>query len=138
LSQFHPWGLTKSMKNLIDQEAANKGVYNFRDARIVDQSGVHASFEMSSDTGNLFTSIEARDSLKSFLKAQSDPDGLTINWLSQSEGVPHKEVRSLLGVKQTREMQTLMGTSSNEMIVQAHCRQEDLDYVTSQLRRFSK
>jgi hypothetical protein len=138
--QFEPWELSTGMKNLITRQSGHKTIYNFRDAKVIDQSRIHVTFQTEADTGaDLFSSKETRNSLNSFLSAKSDCDGLTVTWLPQSSDVPQKEMRTLLGVRQTLEMQrALAGRTSNEIVVQAHCRAEDLDYVTGQLRQFNK
>lgn len=138
--QFEPWELSIGMKNLITKQAGNQTIYNFRDAKVIDQSRIHVTFQTEADAGaDLFSSKETRNSLNSFLSAKSDCDGLTVTWLPQSNEVPQKEMRTLLGVRQTLEMQrALAGRTSNEIVVQAHCRAEDLDYVTGQLRQFNK
>lgn len=139
-SQFESWELSDAMKSLITKQGDNDGVYNFRDAKVIDKQRVHVSFQTEADSDrSLFASDETRESLQSFLEAKSDCDGLTVSWKPQTNDVPEKEMRTLLGVSQTQAMRTLLGNrASNEMVVQAHCRAEDLDYVTLQLRRFSK
>jgi hypothetical protein len=126
------------MKSLITKQVGNEAVYNFKDARVIDKSDIHVTFQSFSDTGTLFASTEARESLQSFLEAKSDCDGLTVTWLPQKGEVPEKEMRTVLGVKQTQVMQRSLARQSNEMIVQPHCSDKDLDYVTGQLRSFSR
>lgn len=126
MSQFDRWELTKAMAQLITNHAANKAVYDFRDASVVD-SGVHVSFEAIEDEGTLFSSLETRQSLTRYLAADSECDGLTVTWLKQSSGKPQKDLRTLLAARER-----------HEMIVFAHAPGEDLDYVTDQLRRFNK
>lgn len=136
-AQFEPWEMSKTMKNLIDKESANEKVYDFRDARLIDKKRVHVTFQAESDTGNLFGSDETRESLHTLLDAKSECDGLTVTWKPQSNEIPKKDLRTLLGVRQTQEMRRSV-RQSNEMVVQAHCSDEDLDYVTGQLRQFNK
>jgi hypothetical protein len=126
--QFDEWELSKPMSRLVREQQQNDSVYTFRDARVVDEeAGVQATFQTQSDGGNLFASIEARESVKNFLKAKSDLNGLTITWHPRSNGVPEKDLRMLLGANEP-----------HELVVLAHCSSEDLDYVTNQLRRSSK
>jgi hypothetical protein len=139
-SQFQPWELSDPMKSLITRQVGNERVYSFRDAKVIDRTRVHVTFQTEADSGrSLFASDETRDSLQSFLHAKSDCDGLTVSWMPQSNEIPAKEMRTLLGVRQTEKMRKLAGDRpSNEMVVQAHCSAEDLDYVTGQLRQFNK
>lgn len=126
-SQFNEWSLEKAMGKLIREQQSNNDLYTFRDASIIDQTGVHATFQTESDEGNLFASLETRESIKRFLDAKSDCDDLTVTWLARTSGVPSKDMRTLLGANKP-----------HGIVVLAHCSSGDLDYVTSQLRRFSK
>lgn len=127
-TQFDEWTLSKAMAQLITNQSENSRLYNFRDASVLDaNAGVHVSFETVLDDGNLFTSIETRDSLNKYLEAKSECNGLTVTWVGQSSGTPVKELRTLLGARKP-----------HELIVMAHCSDKDLDYVTDQLRRFNK
>jgi hypothetical protein len=124
-TQFEEWRLAVPMARLIQQP--NNAVYTFRDASVVDATGVHASFQTYEDQGDLFTSLETRKALQNFLAANSECKGLTVTWLPGPNGIPEKETRTLLAAKEPHEIVAL-----------AHCSSEDLDYVTNQLRGFSK
>jgi hypothetical protein len=137
-SQFTRWELPQAMRNLAAQQGSYKSVYNFSDAEVTDKLGNHATFEAELETGDLFASNEVRQSLQSFLKAKSDFDGLTVTWLHQKSKVPSKDTRIILGIRQSLGMRGSPNASSNEIVVQAHCSAEDLDYVTAQLRTFNK
>lgn len=124
--QFEPWNLEKSISRLILEQDKHTSVYNFRDARVLGE-GIQATFQTYADQGNLFESSQARNAIKGFMAADSDCNGLTVTWLPNSNQTPQTEIRTLLGSKE-----------SNEMIVPGHCLSGDLDYVTDQLRKFSK
>lgn len=126
-SQFDEWELAKPMGRLIREQQRNNSIYTFRDASIVDQIGVHATFQMETDQGNLFASIETREAIKGFLDADGNCNGLTITWHPRSNAIPEKDMRTLLGAN-----------DPHEMIALAHCSSEALDYVTNQLRSSSK
>lgn len=126
--QFDPWELSKGIANLISEQRNNKDIYSFRDASVIDKSGVHATFQMYEDQGgDLFASIETRDSIEGYLSAKSDFKGLTVTWEKQKSGTPQKDLRVFLAARERHE--TVAG---------AHSSREDLDYVTNQLRRFNK
>ena len=137
-SQFTPWELSKAMKNILDKQNSNKTIYHCSDAEVTDRHGNHATFQAELETGDLFASAEVRDSLKGFVKANSDFDDVVVTWLRQADDRPAKDTRTNLGVRQSLQMQTWIGTVSNEIILQAHCGAKDLDYVTGQLRTFNK
>jgi hypothetical protein len=137
-SQFEPWTLSKGMKNLVAKHTGNEKVYNFRDAKVIDKADIHVTFQAYSDARTLFESEATSESLQGYLDAKSEWDGITVTWLPQTNNIPAKETRTLLGVKQTQDLRKRVGEQSNEMIVQAHCSAEDLDYVPGQLRSFNK
>jgi hypothetical protein len=134
--QFDPWALAKMMTSIINKHSANEKLYKFRGAKLSDSAGNQATFETETETGNLFETSEMRQSLESLMK-NPHPEGLIVTWLAQND-LPPKDMRTILGVKQLQEMRSFVGEFSNEMIVPAHCRAKDLDYVTGQLRTFSK
>jgi hypothetical protein len=126
--QFNLWELSKPMAQLITNYAGNEKLYSFRDASVVDLiGGVNATFQTVSDEGSLFESLETRQSIQGYLKANKECSGLTVTWFPQPSGKPQKAIRTLLAAK-----------DSHEMVVLGHCSAEDLDYVADQLRRFSK
>jgi hypothetical protein len=128
-SQFDAWELSKAMTKLILEQTKNSAAYNFRDASVIDQTGVHASFQTYSDQGNLFASNETRDSIENYLQAKSECNGLTVTWLKGlgKPPIPQKDIRTLLGARK-----------SHEIIALANCASEDLDHVADRLRRFNK
>ena len=77
--------------------------------------------------GNLFASIETRDSIQRYLDAEGECKGLTVTWLKQDTGIPEKDIRTLLAAKEI-----------NEIVVFPHCSSEELDYVADKLRQFNK
>ncbi len=125
-TQFEGWALEKSIARLVLEQEKNKALYYFRDAKVIDPAGIHATFETHEEQGDLFASEQTRTSLQSYVK-ESECKGLTVTWLPGLNNTPEKETRTLLAARQP-----------HEIIVQAHCSGQDLDYVTNQLRRFSK
>ena len=121
------WPLRKLMAKLIVQQDRHTKIYTFRDASVIDKTGVHANFQAESDQGNLFASAETKKAVKSYMESDSDCNGLTVTWLENPNAAPLKDIRTLLGVRE-----------ANEVIVPAHCLAGDLDYVTDQFRFFSK
>jgi hypothetical protein len=124
------------MANVIRKHAQNNKLYNFRGAKLGDGAGNQATFESEAER-DLFTTSEMTLSVES-LMGKRDPDGLVVTWLTQTSGSPSKELRTPLGVNQGERMRTFVGGASNEIIISAHCTAEDLDYITGQLRSFSK
>ena len=137
-NQFTPWELALAMKNFAARQSSNQSVYHVSDAEITDSQGNHATFETELETGDLFASTEVRQSLQGFLKANSDFNGATLTWLTNKTAVPSRELRTVVGIRQSLAMRQSLAATSNEIVVQAHCTAEDLDYVTGQLRAFNK
>jgi hypothetical protein len=126
--QFDQWGLAKSMSRLVGEQEQNESIYTIPDAKIISKEGdVYAIFQTYSPEGSLFANTQTRESLKGYLKADGDLDDSTIIWHPKQNGIPEKDMRTQLGQNEP-----------HEMVVPAHCSSEDLDYVTSQLRRFGK
>jgi hypothetical protein len=127
-SQFAEWPLKAPMKRIALEGEKHAKTYEFRDAGVVDKGGdVFASFQTFSDQGNLFKSQQTLEAINSFIKAGGALNGLAVKWLPDPNAEPTEELRVLLGTKE-----------SNEMVVSGRCTAGDLDYVTDQLRRFSK
>ncbi len=137
-SQFTPWELSQAMKNLLDKQSGYKSIYHCSDAEVTDRHGNHATFGTELETGDLFASTEVRQSLQGFVKANSEFDDVIVTWLQQANNIPSKDMRTIVGVRQSQEMQQRLAAQTNEIIVQAHCAAEDLDYATGQLRSFNK
>jgi hypothetical protein len=126
--QFDPWVLTKPMGRIVTEEEKHPGMYTFRDAGVIDPRGdIHANFQAFSEQGSLFTNLQTREAITSYLNAKSELRGLTVTWLRNEKAAPQSDLRTLLGMKE-----------SHEMIVAGHCLGGDLDYVTDQLRFFGK
>ena len=127
-SQFSPWALTNAMKRIALEFKKHSGIYEFRDIGVLDkEQDVFANFQTFSDQGSLFKSEQTVDAITSFLEANGTLRGLAVRWLARPTSEPQKEVRSLLGMKEP-----------HEAIISGHSSAEDLDYVTEQLRSFSK
>lgn len=135
--QFDPWPLSEMMANLISKRGQNKTLYTFRGAQLGDGAGNQATFETETETGDLFATNEMTSSMESLVKRRP-PKGLVVTWLNQKGGIPSKELRTLLGIKQSENMRKFTGELSNEIIISAHCSADDVDYITGQLRSFSK
>lgn len=126
--QFRPWELKAAMRNIALQAEDNTEIYDFRDVGVVDEANdILGNFQTVSDEGILFKSQLTREAVKGFLESGGELNALAVRWLARPTSEPREEIRTLLGSRQL-----------HEMVVAAHCLPGDLDYVTSQLRAFSK
>jgi len=127
--QFKPWELKTAMRNIALQAEENAEIYDFRDVGVVDDiNEIFGSFQAFSDEGNLFKSQLTRDAVKGFLESGGDLNSLAVRWFARPTSEPQEEMKTLLGVRR----------KLHEVLVAGHCKAGDLDYVTSQLRAFSK
>jgi hypothetical protein len=127
-SQFTEWELSDAMKRIVLEAEENSGIYEYRDAGVLDKGeDVAANFQSVSDQGNLFKSQLTVASINGYLEAGGSMKGLSVKWLANPNAEPLVELRVLLSAKE-----------SNEVIVYGHCSAGDLDYVTNQLRAFRK
>ncbi len=127
--QFTPWDLTPAMRNIALDAENNNEIYDFRDVGVIDEpNDILGTFHTVSDTGILFKSQLTRDAVQRFLADGGELNALAVRWLARPTSEPKQELRTLLGTP----------TRAHEMVVREHCLPGDLDYVTSQLRGFSK
>jgi hypothetical protein len=127
--QCKAWELKAALRNVALEAEQNADIYDFRDVGMVDEANeILGSFEAFSDEGNLFKSQLTREAVKRFLEHGGDLNSLAVRWFSRPTSEPREELRTLLGTKK----------NLHEMVIAGHCTAGDLDYVTSQLRAFSK
>lgn len=126
--QFVPWTLAKARRRLIEEEEEHHKIYQFRDTRVIDPVSNRASFETYAPQGNLFASIESKEAIRTILRApQSQCTHLTVTWLKSDGGILTEDRRTLLGDREP-----------NEVIFPAWSEAKEVDYVTDQLRYFSR
>lgn len=126
-SDIDPWNLKTARKRLIEEEGKHSGVYSFRDTRLLDPHSTRASFEANPTSGYLFASIEAKDAIRGLLDAHSECTHLSVTWPPGKDETPSIELRTLLGDREP-----------NEIVIPAHCKPGDVDYVTDKLRFFNR
>lgn len=125
--QLVPWDLIKVRHKMIREADNYPKIYHLRDTRLLDKNGMRISFEPHATQASLFASVEVRDAVDGLLKAESDCTHLSIIWRAVKDGIPTRDLPVLLGDREP-----------NEMIVLGSCEAKDLDYVTEQLRYFSR
>lgn len=124
-SDFEEWQLIKPLKRLVIEQPQNKPLYTCHDVNVI-HGEVRVIFHTYTNDGDLFTNIQTRAALKNYLSNEGDCAGVVVTWLPGPNEIPKKETRTILAAKRGHE------------IVINNCSGEDLDYVTNQLRRFSK
>ena len=132
-NDFRPWDLGTVRRNLLDRETKDSkepAVYSTRDTRLFDpEHDARASFEGHVEAYDLLDVIEHHLAVERLLKAGNICTHLGIKWLhNEKRAVPSREVHTIL-----------MGERApNEVVIAGHCQPTDVDYITGQLRKFSR
>jgi hypothetical protein len=125
-SEFSEWDLTSARGKLVSTAKNNGKYYSTRDTTLVDPHSTAATFHPHSPQGDLFASSATADAIKGLLDAESACAQVAVTWFKRDGGLS-KDLRTHIG-----------GIRTNEMIVREHCEARDLDYVTEQLRFYSR
>jgi len=125
--QFDEWDLNNTRRRLIQEEERHNDCYRIRDARILDSNHAKASFEAHDTQGNLFAADETTKAIRGLLQAEGECTHVIITWLPQSSAAPTQDVRTVIG-----------HNHPNEVIFSGSLTATDVDYVTEQLRTFSR
>jgi len=123
---FGQWNLKKARRRMIDEQKKNSSIYRFSTTRLVDGDHNVASFECHDPQGHLFASQGVADSVKRLIH-NGECTNLYATWLPGKNPNPSRELNTLIGHNE-----------SNEIVIGGYCSSRDVDYVTDQLRHFSK
>ncbi len=124
--QFEDWDLNNTRRRIIEEEDRHEDCYLIRDTRILDSNHTRASFEAHATQGNLFAANETKKAIKGLLQADGECTTVIINWLKQNSA-PTQDVRTIIG-----------HNHPNEVIFSGSLTPGDVDYVTEQLRTYSR
>lgn len=128
-NSFTKWNLSKARATMQSQQKKYRKMYRCSHSRIRDGFQNVASFECNSPQGDLFASDGVSESAKRLTADDGECMQLRTAWLkSEKDVAPSRDVTTLIG-------QT---TDPNEVLFTAQCSSRDMDYVTDQLRFFSK
>ena len=129
-NELQAWDLKDARRNLIAEEEEHSSVYSTRDTRFFDEKhDARASFEGHADAYDLFEKVEYREAIEKLIKAGDVCTHLGIKWLQvEKQATPSREIQVIL----------LGERSPNEMVIIGHCEPADVDYITKQLRTFSR
>ena len=124
--RFKPWNLQSVSKKFFEQEASHKHLYRLGDAKLEDPHHNLVTFESYAPDGDLFAAAATQSAMKGLLDNEAKHKQQRILWLEQSDQ----------GIS---EISTLIGTrTENEVTFSRHQNSQGIDYVTGQLRAFSK
>lgn len=123
---FQKWDLEKPRHRMVLEQAKHKNVYKCSNTRVLDADHNVASFETHDPQSNLFASENMVYSVNKLI-GDGECTQLRVTWIPWKNALPSRELNTLVGHNE-----------SNELVIGGHCSSKDVDYVTDQLRRFSK
>ena len=121
-----PWDLSSARGRMLEEGKKNASIYRARDTRVRNE---HTTYTIESNelNGTLFDSVDDAETLRRTLDKKGECLNLSIFWLEQKDGVPSREIRTIIGESRP-----------NELVVPGQCAPRDVEYVTEQLRHFSR
>lgn len=127
---FVKWNLVKMQTKMVEEQRQHQKIYRCSDSRMKNSDNKIASFQCVMPEDDLFSSASVEESVKAFnRKKDGSCTGLRATWLQQkNDEVPSREVVTLLGHPE----------EYNRVLFTGQCTSKDVDYVTDQLRFFSK
>lgn len=124
---FKPWDLTQARSNMIGDEKLDGVLFSLRDTQVKMPGQERATFEPYLPGAGLFAAEYARGAIRDLLAADSTCTRLNVSWLP-GKGADFPEIiRTTIGMDEP-----------HEVVFPGHQRAMEIDYVTDQLRRFSK
>ena len=124
--EYTPWNLTKARGRMIEKQKENDKVYRLNHTRVVDEDHNVGIFECHDPQGHLFAQQRMVESVEKLING-GECTSLRVLWLMGKNPNPSRELHTLIGHNE-----------SNEIVIGGFCQSRDVDYVTDQLRHFSK
>jgi hypothetical protein len=125
-TEYAPWKLTKARGKMIAEQKTQEKVYHLSHTRVEDEDHNVGTFECHDPQGHLFAEKRMVESVKSLIDG-GECVNLRVHWHTGNNLYPSRELSTLIGHGE-----------SNEIVVGGYCKSGDVDYVTDQLRYFSK
>jgi hypothetical protein len=125
-TQYAAWNLTKARGRIINEQEKHPKVYRLNHTRVEDEDHNVGTFECRDPQGHLFTKQRVVDSVQKLID-EGECTNLNVRWLTGNNPNPSRELNTRVGHNET-----------NEIVIGGYCQSKDVDYVTDQLRYFSK
>ncbi len=125
--RFSPWSLRGVSKVLFDEQERNKRIYRLGDAQLEDPDHNFVTFESFVPDSDLFGEGAAKSAAQDLLLHNSSYKHQRVIWLEQKDEKFAGEISCMIGLR-----------AENEVIFSRHQTSRGIDYVTAQLRAFSK
>jgi hypothetical protein len=124
--RFKPWSLKGVSKALFDEQAKNKYKYRLGDAQLEDTAHNFVTFQSFVPDSDLFGAAATQSAAQGLLDHDAVYRHQRVLWLEVDPRFP-VEISCLIGSR-----------AENEVVFFRHQTSRGIDYVTSQLRAFSR
>jgi hypothetical protein len=126
--EFKPWDLSDARRALVNGQAKFAKVYRFSHSRLEDGDHNMISISSAHTERSLEASTQVVKSMKDLVKPGiGECRYLRVTWLPNKDEVPAEELVSYLGDREV-----------SEIGIGRRCSAREIDYVTEQLRDFSR
>src|ERR1700722_5075737 len=125
-TEVTPWNLKKARGRMIDEQKSNEKIYRLSHTRVEDMDHNIGTFECHDPQGHLFAQQRMVDSVQELIEG-GECVNLRVTWMTGNNPNPSRELNTLIGHNE-----------SNEIVIGGYCQSKDVDYVTDQLRHFSR
>ncbi|WP_420237768.1 hypothetical protein ACOBR2_19585 [Telmatobacter bradus] len=125
--RFTPWSLKGISKTLFDQQDRYRRVYRLGDAQLEDPAHNVVTFQSFVPDSDLFGTLATQSAARDLLDHNSTYKHQRVLWLEQDDEKFTGDISCLIGLR-----------ADNEVIHLRHQCSRGIDYVTAQLRAFSK
>jgi hypothetical protein len=122
-----PWTLSPVSRRLFDEKDNHPTIYSLGDAKLEDEFHNIYSIQSHAPDSNLFSGVAADSAAKGVLEHNGTHKAQRVLWLKQPDDGFSTDISTLIGARQ-----------ENEVVFSRHQNSRGIDYVTRQLRSFSK
>jgi hypothetical protein len=127
LQRFTPWGLRKINQRLFEEKDKHGKLYKLGDAELEDEFHNKVKFQSHLPNTDLFGTAATGSAAKGMLDNNSYHNQQRVIWTKQPDQGFSSDISTLIGARR-----------ENEVVISRHQNSRGIDYVTRQLRAFSK
>jgi hypothetical protein len=127
LQRFSPWSLKLTNERLFNEKDKHAKIYKLGDAELEDEYHNKVRFQSYLPNADLFGTAATGSAAKGMLDNNSTYNQQRVIWLKQQDQGFTTDISTMIGARH-----------ENEIVVSKHQNAKGIDYVTRQLRAFSK
>jgi hypothetical protein len=127
LDRFNPWSVRSINKRLFEEKERHTKTYRLGDAELEDEDHNRIRFQSHIPESDLFGGVATEAAARGLLDNNSTYNQQRVIWLKQEDMGFGVDISTLIGAR-----------ADNEVIFSRHQNSKGIDYVTRQLRAFSK